>query len=158
MAWRMRHGWIPRLAGLNARYELHMKEANFDERFESSPEYSSDYRVDDSFGSDNTGSVQTATELDAESAFDQSSDQSSGQGSGQAPDLGPCLYLGAAGQRCYRRAVKDGFCALHQPGAAAIRRVVKPAKWVAAIGGIVGVLWPYIYDFLHELFRIFHPR
>jgi len=154
----MRHGWIPRLAGLNARYELHMKEANFDERFESSPEYSSDYRVDDSFGSDNTGSVQTATELDAESAFDQSSDQSSGQGSGQAPDLGPCLYLGAAGQRCYRRAVKDGFCALHQPGAAAIRRVVKPAKWVAAIGGIVGVLWPYIYDFLHELFRIFHPR
>lgn len=98
--------------------------------------------MDDGFGPDEIGSMQTAVAPSPEPAADQ----------------GPCLYLGPAGQRCYRRAVKDGFCALHLPGAAAIRKVGKPAKWVAAIGGIVGVLWPYIYDFLHELFRIFHPR
>jgi len=74
-------------------------------------------------------------------------------------DQGPCLYLGPAGQRCYRRAVKGGFCALHQPGAAAIKRGIgKPSKLIAAVVGIMGVLWPYIYDFLHELFRLFHPR
>src|ERR1700722_19271843 len=30
-------------------------------------------------------------------------------------DLGPCLYLGPAGQRCDRRAARDGFCSRHQP-------------------------------------------
>jgi hypothetical protein len=76
-----------------------------------------------------------------------------------ASDQGPCLYLGPAGQRCYRRAVKGGFCALHQPGAAGIKRGIgKPSKLIAAVVGILGVLWPYIYDFLHELFRLFHPR
>lgn len=129
---------MPRLAGVKARNELHMTEPTFDdERFESS----SEYRIDDSFGSGDMGSMQTAVAPGPE-----------------PPNLGPCLYLGPAGQRCYRPAVKGGFCALHQPGAAAIRKVGKPAKWLAAIGGIVGVLWPYIYDFLHELFRIFHPR
>jgi len=129
-------------AGLAARYELHMTEPAFNERFESP----SDYGMDDSFGSDGTGSMQTAVASGLEPASD------------QTPDQGPCLYLGPAGQRCYRRAVRDGFCALHLPGAAAIRKVGKPAKWLAAIAGMLGVLWPYIYDFLHALFRIFHPR
>lgn len=142
MAWRKRYYRIPLLVGLKARYELHMKEPNFDGQSESSSEYSPEYRVDDSFGSDDMGPMRTAVASDPE----------------PQTNLGPCLYLGPAGQRCYRPAVKGGFCAQHQPGATAIRKAGKPAKWVAAIGGIVGVLWPYIYDFLHELFRIFHPR
>jgi hypothetical protein len=73
-------------------------------------------------------------------------------------DQGPCLYLGPAGQRCGRRAVTGGFCAVHMPGATAGARIGKPSKWLAAIAGILGVLWPYIYDFVHELIRLFHPR
>jgi hypothetical protein len=74
------------------------------------------------------------------------------------PDLGPCLYLGPAGQRCYRRAVKDGFCAIHQPGPSARPNVAKRSKIVAAIVGVLGALWPYIYDFIHQLMRLMHPR
>jgi hypothetical protein len=74
-----------------------------------------------------------------------------------ASDQGPCLYLGPAGQRCSRSAVKGGFCALHQPGAV-LRKISKPSKLLAAIAGIVGVLWPYVYDFVHELIRWIHPR
>ena len=73
-------------------------------------------------------------------------------------DEGPCLYLGPAGQRCYRAALKGGFCAAHQPGASVRRRVGKPAKIVAASAGILGALWPYIYDFVRELIKNFHPR
>ncbi len=75
-----------------------------------------------------------------------------------APDEGPCLYLGPAGQRCYRRAIAGGFCAEHQPGAAARRNIGKKGKVAAAIAGIGGALWPYIYDFIHQLLRILHPR
>lgn len=82
-----------------------------------------------------------------------------GSSAAAASDQGLCLYLGPAGQRCHRRAVKGGFCALHLPGAAAIKgKLGKPSKIIAAIAGLLGVLWPYIYDFLHELFRLFHPR
>jgi hypothetical protein len=73
-------------------------------------------------------------------------------------DEGPCLYLGPAGQRCYQRALKGGFCAEHQPGATARRGIGKRSKIVAAIVGIAGALWPYIYDFVRELMRILHPR
>src|SRR6202008_830858 len=31
-------------------------------------------------------------------------------------DLGPCLYFGPPGQRCDRRASKDGFCSRHHAG------------------------------------------
>ncbi len=74
-------------------------------------------------------------------------------------DQGPCLYLGPAGQRCYRPAVKNGFCGIHQPGATAARaKLGKKSKLAAAIAGLGGVLWPYVYDFLRELIRILHPR
>jgi hypothetical protein len=102
-----------------------------------------DFRFEDDIGADDLGPVGTAMASSAPAVSDQ----------------GSCLYLGPAGQRCYRQAVKGGFCALHQPGAAAIRRKIgKPSKLIAAIVGILGVLWPYIYDFLHSLFRLFHPR
>lgn len=73
-------------------------------------------------------------------------------------DEGPCLYLGPAGQRCYRPALPGGFCAAHQPGAAARPKIGKKSKLVAAIAGIGGALWPYIYNFIHQLIRTFHPR
>lgn len=74
-------------------------------------------------------------------------------------DEGPCLYLGPAGQRCYRPALAGGFCAAHQPGIAAERpRIGKKSKLAAAIAGIGGALWPYIYDFVHQLIRTFHSR
>lgn len=76
----------------------------------------------------------------------------------RAGDAGPCLYLGPAGQRCYQRAVKDGFCAAHQPGVTARAKVAKRSKIAAAIAGILGALWPYVYDVVHALLKIFHPR
>jgi hypothetical protein len=76
-------------------------------------------------------------------------------------DLGPCLYLGPAGQRCSRRAVNDGFCAIHQPGQsrAAMRQpAAKPSRVVAAILGILGVLWPLLADLVREITRWLHSH
>jgi hypothetical protein len=72
-------------------------------------------------------------------------------------DQGPCLYLGPSGQRCNRRAVEGGFCALHQPGAVAAK-IAKPSKIVAAILGILGALWPFVSDFIREILRFLHPH
>ncbi len=73
-------------------------------------------------------------------------------------DEGPCLYLGPAGQRCYQPAVNGGFCAAHQPGATPRAKMGKRGKLLAAIAGIAGVVWPYVYDFVREIIRIFHPH
>jgi hypothetical protein len=81
-----------------------------------------------------------------------------------AQDLGPCLYLGPAGQRCSRRAVNDGFCAVHQPGQSgqsrpAVRRpAAKSSRVVAAILGILGVLWPLLADLVREITRWLHSH
>lgn len=71
-------------------------------------------------------------------------------------DHGPCLYLGQSGQRCNRLAVEGGFCELHQPGATVRRLVTKPSRVLAAILGILGVLWPIVADFVHEISRWIH--
>lgn len=76
-------------------------------------------------------------------------------------DLGPCLYLGPAGQRCGRRAVKDGFCAMHQSGLsrASLRQPdVKRSRVLAAILGILGVLWPLLADLIREITRWLHSH
>jgi hypothetical protein len=79
-------------------------------------------------------------------------------------DLGPCLYLGPAGQRCSRRAVNDGFCAIHQPGQSGQSRVAvrppaaKRSRVVAAILGILGVLWPLLADLVREITRWLHSH
>lgn len=78
--------------------------------------------------------------------------------SSAAADGGPCLYLGPAGQRCYQRAVKGGFCAAHQPDLTTRAKVAKRSKIAAAIAGILGALWPYVYDVVHALMRLFHPH
>jgi hypothetical protein len=103
------------------------------------------FQLDVGIGDDDIGPMQTgiSTGLPAVSS----------QG-----DQGPCLYLGPAGQRCYKRAIKSGFCAAHQPGATAREKVGKSSKVLAAIAGIAGVLWPYVYDFVHALLRLIHPK
>lgn len=83
----------------------------------------------------------------------------SGQVGAQAGDQGPCLYFGPAGQRCSRRALPGGFCAAHRPGAKAISQPSsKPIKIIAAIIGMVGVLWPYLVDVIREIVRRLHSH
>jgi hypothetical protein len=102
----------------------------------------SGFRIEDSVGADDLGPIQTAIAAPPTARGNE----------------GPCLYLGPAGQRCYQRAVKGGFCAAHQPGVTARAKIGKRGKLLAAIAGIAGVVWPYVYDFIRELIRIFHPH
>jgi hypothetical protein len=76
-------------------------------------------------------------------------------GPGKA-DMGPCLYLGPAGQRCGERAFDGGFCAKHQPGTSA--PITGGSKVVAASIGILGLLWPYLADLFREIVRLMHPQ
>lgn len=70
-------------------------------------------------------------------------------------DLGPCLYLGPAGQRCSRPAQEGGFCAVHQPeGAAGAKPAVSPRR-VAVIMAILALLWPILADIVRELIHLF---
>lgn len=101
-----------------------------------------DYRLEEDIGTDDMGSMAASV---APRLID-------------TTDQGPCLYLGPAGERCSRHAVKGGFCELHQPGAQARAKLGKRSKIVAAIAGLLGVLWPYIYDFVHQLIRLIYPR
>ncbi len=74
-------------------------------------------------------------------------------------DQGPCLYLGPQGQRCTRRALRDGFCANHLPGAGAIggEKLHTPSKKViAALLAISGLLWPLLADIVREVLRWLH--
>jgi hypothetical protein len=71
-------------------------------------------------------------------------------------DLGPCLYLGPAGQRCDERAFETGYCARHQTGAAP--PIVAGSKVVAASVGIIGLLWPYLADLVREIIRLINSR
>jgi hypothetical protein len=84
-------------------------------------------------------------------------------------DLGPCLYLGEAGQRCSRRAVENGFCRVHQgerdhldPEAQASggtsARIAARSKVLAAIIGLVGILLPYVFDLTREILRWIHAH
>ncbi|MGA8873130.1 MAG: hypothetical protein WB460_18435 [Candidatus Acidiferrales bacterium] len=69
-------------------------------------------------------------------------------------DYGPCLYLGSAGQRCSRRALQGGFCALHQPGARRPVGSTPSAKRVAAVIGALVALLPWLSDLIRELIRL----
>lgn len=84
-------------------------------------------------------------------------------------DQGPCLYLGARGERCSRRAIEGGFCPAHRgqrehldrqaesPSSASLR-VAQRSRVLAAMIGLVGILSPYIYDLVREIFRWIHAR
>jgi hypothetical protein len=75
------------------------------------------------------------------------------------PDLGPCLYLGSAGQRCTARSLTNGFCSRHQPdeagsGERADGPAVSPRR-VGAILTILALLWPLLADIVRALIRYF---
>jgi hypothetical protein len=69
-------------------------------------------------------------------------------------DLGPCLYFGPAGQRCDRRATRDGFCQRHQPGASVILAPFFTPKKLAAFLIALAMLWPELTRFLSALARL----
>ena len=69
-------------------------------------------------------------------------------------DLGPCLYLGPAGQRCDRRATRDGFCSRHQPDSPAMSTPFFTPKKLAAFLIALAMLWPEITRFLSALARL----
>ena len=77
-------------------------------------------------------------------------------------DQGPCLYLGPQGQRSGRRALRDGFCAAHMPGASATPSANTPAtpskKIIAAFIAISGLLWPLLSDVVREILRWLHAH
>ena len=68
-------------------------------------------------------------------------------------DYGPCLYLGPSGQRCSRRALEGGFCALHQPGAKQPVSSKSNSKRIAAVIGALVALLPWLVDLVRELIR-----
>ena len=69
-------------------------------------------------------------------------------------DLGPCLYFGPAGQRCDRRASRDGFCQRHQPAASVISTPFFTPKKLAAFLIALAMLWPELTRFLSALARL----
>jgi hypothetical protein len=69
-------------------------------------------------------------------------------------DYGPCLYLGPAGQRCSRRALEGGFCALHTSGAKPPVASKPSAKRVAAVVGALVALLPWLGDLIREMIRL----
>lgn len=69
-------------------------------------------------------------------------------------DIGPCLYLGPAGQRCDRRATRDGFCSRHQPDAPTAPTPFFTPKKLAAFFIALAMLWPEITRFLSALARL----
>ncbi len=73
-------------------------------------------------------------------------------------DLGPCLYFGPRGERCSRRAVRDGFCAVHQPGATPLKSATPAAKIIAAIAALIGMLTPFISDIVRAILRWLHTH
>lgn len=69
-------------------------------------------------------------------------------------DLGPCLYFGPAGQRCDRRATRDGFCQRHQPDAPTTSTPFFTPKKLAAFLIALAMLWPELTRFLSALARL----
>lgn len=76
-----------------------------------------------------------------------------------AADLGPCLYLGPAGQRCADRATASGFCRRHQPQVNSSRAPVETPllspRRIGAIFTILALLWPLLADIVRALIRYF---
>jgi hypothetical protein len=78
-------------------------------------------------------------------------------------DQGPCLFFGPRGERCSRRAVRNGFCSLHQPGAArsAATATSQTARWGKIIGAVIallGFLGPMLENIIREILRWIHSH
>lgn len=66
----------------------------------------------------------------------------------------PCLYIGTSGERCNANATRGDFCSRHSapdPAAPSEGTIVKRA---VAVGGVIAVLWPIIWDLLRALLRL----
>jgi hypothetical protein len=66
----------------------------------------------------------------------------------------PCLYIGPSGERCNANATRGDFCSRHSapdPAAPSEKVIVKRA---VAVGGVIAVLWPLIWDLLRALLRL----
>lgn len=75
----------------------------------------------------------------------------------QVPNRPLCLYLGPAGERCYRPALDNGFCPSHQPNASpgALRDASRSRKKkAAATVGIIAAFWPLIEELIRQLLRL----
>ena len=84
-------------------------------------------------------------------------------------DQGPCLYLGPSGERCTRRAYRDGYCINHQPtkssrlvspgdGAAADKPSARMVKVITAIAALLGFLAPMLDDLVRAILRWLHSH
>jgi len=69
-------------------------------------------------------------------------------------DHGPCLYLGPSGQRCGRKALEGGFCALHEPSAKRPASSTPNSKRILAVIGALVALLPWLTDLIRELIRL----
>ena len=75
----------------------------------------------------------------------------------QAASQPLCLYLGPAGERCYRSALADGFCPRHQlnpAGTAQQDQARSRKKKAAATIGIIAALWPIVEELIRQIFRL----
>jgi len=86
-------------------------------------------------------------------------------------DQGPCLYFGPSGERCHRRALRDGFCAAHLPaklsqlaatdaaaGPVAEKPYQRTVKIVSALIALLGFLAPLLDDIVREILRWLHSH
>lgn len=84
-------------------------------------------------------------------------------------DQGPCLYLGPSGERCTRRAYRDGYCINHQPtkpsrlvspsdGATSDKPSARMVKIISAIVALLGFLAPMLDDIVRAIIRWLHSH
>jgi hypothetical protein len=66
----------------------------------------------------------------------------------------PCLYIGASGERCNANATRGDFCSRHSAPDPATPSENKTVKRAVAVGGVIAVLWPLIWDLLRALLRL----
>ncbi|MGA8034383.1 MAG: DUF5763 domain-containing protein [Candidatus Acidiferrales bacterium] len=85
---------------------------------------------------------------------------------------GTCLYLGPSGQRCERRALSNGFCGRHSSSAAPRlieatdagsaatpeQRTKDRVRAVAAVLGLLGVLWPVVADIVKAILSFLNRK
>ncbi|HTU33945.1 MAG TPA: hypothetical protein VMF66_09095 [Candidatus Acidoferrum sp.] len=77
----------------------------------------------------------------------------------QVPNRPVCLYLGPAGERCYRPALDNGFCPSHQPNSSPTGTVLRDQsrsrkKKAAATVGIIAAFWPLIEELVRQILRL----
>ena len=86
-------------------------------------------------------------------------------------DQGPCLYFGPSGERCDRRALRDGYCAAHLPeqpsqlsptadstGPTAEKPYQRTVKVISVLAALLGFLAPLLENIIREILRWLHSH